>query len=144
MTQENRELLLKDLYTRIPYGVKMCYTEPEHGIKSVCDVDYIYIYSNGNILCRTPYIIYNVENCLLYLRPLSSMTEEEISDLQKINYQFSFNRFDNLAYVGAADDGFCSVEDMNNILDYLNSHHFDHRGLIQKGLALEAPEGMYD
>jgi hypothetical protein len=27
--------------------------------------------------------------------------------------------------------------------DWLNAHHFDYRGLIEKGLALEAPEGMY-
>ena len=142
MTQENKELFLKDLFARIPYGVKICYTEPEYKIKSVWNVDYIY--PDGNIVCKAPYAVYNIENCLLYLRPMSSMTEEEISDLQKINCQFSFNRFDNLAYVGAADDGFCSVEDMNNILDYLNSHHFDYRHLIDKGLAIEAPEGMYD
>ena len=29
-------------------------------------------------------------------------------------------------------------------MDYLNSHHFDYRGLIKKGLALKAPEGMYN
>ena len=32
---------------------------------------------------------------------------------------------------------------LNNLYDWLNAHHFDYRGLIEKGLALEAPEGMY-
>jgi hypothetical protein len=31
-----------------------------------------------------------------------------------------------------------------NYIDWLNAHHFDYRGLIEKGLAIEAPEGMYN
>jgi hypothetical protein len=65
------------------------------------------------------------------------MTEEEISDLRKINFQFCFDTFDNFAYVGAADDGFCSVEEMSNILNYLNSHHFDYHGLSTVALKIE-------
>lgn len=45
-----------------------------------------------------------------------------------------------LQYVGAADDGFCSVEDMDNIVNYLHKHHFDFRGLIPKGLAIKVTE----
>ena len=65
-----------------------------------------------------------LERTLPYLRPMSSMTEEERKE-----YQAFFNY-----------DG---VEYPEEYIDWLNAHHFDYRGLIEKGLALEAPEGMY-
>ena len=78
-----------------------------------------------------------------YLRPLSSMTEEEFLEYHdikynKVTYRHNYKRFD----VGKfANVGIIPIEDY---LDWLNSHHFDYRGLIEKGLALEAPEGMYN
>ena len=41
------------------------------------------------------------------------------------------------------DDTSCSTNEYLKLIDWLNSHHFDYRGLIEKGLALPAPEGMY-
>ena len=63
-----------------------------------------------------------------YLRPMLSMTEEEKEE---------YNKTENL-----------SLFDLHHYptiksFDWLNAHHFDYRGLIEKGLALEAPEGMY-
>lgn len=67
----------------------------------------------------------------LYLRPMSSMTEEEKEIYQ--GYQDAFlTSSGDIHYF----DNFISI-------DYLNCKHFDYRGLIEKGLALEAPEGMY-
>lgn len=130
MLQQDKELLFKDISARLPYRTMVkCITDYHHEFdEELSDIHIMNFYQ------------FDVKP---YLRPMSSMTDEEIKDLQKINCQFCFNKFDNFAYVGAADDGFCSVEEMCNILDYLNSHHFDYRGLIEKGLALEAPEGMY-
>ena len=68
---------------------------------------------------------FDVEECKPYLRPMSSMTEEEIKE-----YQAFFNY-----------DG---VEYPEEYIDWLNAHHFDYRGLIEKGLALKAPEGIYN
>ena len=62
-----------------------------------------------------------------YLFHLSSMTEE-----QKKEYQYITERWIN--------DPAYSI---SNSIDWLNKHHFDYRGLIEKGLALEAPEEMY-
>jgi len=143
MTQEDKDLLLKDLCARLPYGVKchFKYGSAEDDItlgcidKNVARFEYGW-YGRFHVSIDANYI-------KPYLRPMSSITEEEISDLQKINWQFNFSKFDNFAYVGAADDGFCSVEDMDNILNYLYKHHLDYHGLIEKGLAIEAPEGMY-
>ena len=104
MTQEDNELLLKDLCVRLPYGVK---TSNGHGIlKLSARTDVIYIVDNGHIP---------------YLRPMSSMNEKEKDE------------YDRLVMCNAS-----WVVD-----DWLNVRHFDYRGLIEKGLALEAPEGMY-
>ena len=62
-----------------------------------------------------------------YLRPMSSMTEEEKKELNNV-----------LEFQYYSDDS-CMCEST----DWLNAHHFDYRGLIERGLALEAPEGMY-
>ena len=58
---------------------------------------------------------------------MESMTEEE-----KVEYQYITERW--------MYDGDYSIADS---IDWLNVHHFDYRGLIQKGLALEAEEGIY-
>ena len=75
---------------------------------------------------------------------MSSMTEEEEIELRRISSQLTFDRRYNLLYVGMADDGGCNLSEMKKIIDYLLAHHFDFRGLIPKGLALEAPEDMYN
>ena len=56
----------------------------------------------------------------LFLRPMSSMTEEE-----KLMYEGLMIGIDNISY-------------MLDVIDWLNSHHFDYRGLIEKGLAIDA------
>ena len=120
MTQEDKELLLKDLSARLPYGVKICYTEFEYKTKSVWDVDYIY--KKDIIVCKHPYARHKIENCLLYLRPLTSMTEEEKAGL----FQLMGNGTD------------------IQRIDFYLSHYFDFRCLIPMGLAIEAPKGMYN
>ena len=74
---------------------------------------------------------------LPYLRPMSSMTEEEKIELCTISY---------------APDEMKTIEEKlyviqtnaKNAADFYNAHYLDYRGLIEKGLALEAPEGMYN
>lgn len=116
MTQEEKQLLLKDLCARLPYGVKVSY---------VGDYGRVDCVLNSRILNST----YAIEYLGLkpYLRPMSSMTEEE-----KKEYD---HRLECMFYDTMYDDAFA--------VDWLNEHHFDFRGLIEKGLALEAPEDMY-
>lgn len=65
-----------------------------------------------------------------YLRPMSSMTEEERDEVKK---HMKREQIVNVVFYHATEKTY----------DWYNAHHFDYRGLIEKGLALEAPEGMY-
>ena len=122
MTQEEKQLLLKDLCARIPYHTLVqlnpgAYNKPETCL--LCGIDGEEVYLNVD---SDPFRINNIRP---YLRPMSSMTEEEENEYRAIN-----------CYEGMFP---CN----ENALDYALEHHFDFRGLIEKGLALEAPEGMY-
>ena len=109
MSQEDKELLLKDLCARLPYGVI---------IQGLDNVEPLTIKNLAINMAMSDNLY------LPYLRTISSMTKEEMRE-----YQAFFNY-----------DG---VEYPEEYIDWLNEHHFDYRGLIEKGLALEAPEGMY-
>ena len=129
MTQEDKELLLKDLAARLSYGVKFLreswnyeWDQEMSVVETLEDID------NEGYINHTR--VYKVEDIKPYLRPMSSMTEEEYKESCCI-YE-----------VTHLDDG--SEVPCMAYIDWLNAHHFDYRGLIEKGLALEAPEGMYN
>jgi hypothetical protein len=132
MKEEEKKLLIKDLCARLPYGVK-CRIKGERS-KILVGID-----PEGLLFrARTPdksdwcYDCYDIEewSILPYLRPMSSMTEQEAEEYNNLC-------FCNTTYPGIAEDA------VSNFMDWLNSHHFDYRGLIEKGLALEAPKDMY-
>ena len=144
MTQQEKQLLLKDLCARLPYGVKVCISSESDGrlqINTVTlDIDFLHkymldggYYSHG-LFYKTPGF-----QLLPYLRPMSSMTEEE---KEYIKNRWCYNDWD--------IDGPSSlwrekidVEDADGIIDYFNEHHLDYRELIPMGLALEASPDMY-
>lgn len=113
--EEKQQLLLKDLCARLPYNVKIA--EISGGTLTTSPrTDVIYVIENGG----KP-----------YLRPMSSMTDEEKTKIA------SMSNFNNITK--SAEFVKCSYP----IIDYCCSRHLDFRGLISKGLALEAPGGMY-
>ena len=114
MTQEDKELLLKDLCARLPYGVII-------QIKDWTVLDAELKIGHINRLQ-----INDVE-LKPYLFPMSSMTDEEWEEYQKIR------RIDWL--YGDINGTFVNAD---HIVDWLNAHHFDYRGLIEKGLAIDA------
>ena len=127
MPQEEKQLLLADLCARLPYGVKFHYTKhPQSNIDQDCNGTAIGYYCNLIVSANDK--DFCVDRCKLYLRPMSSMTGEEVDEFTQ------FDIYHNGEYV------------MPNYqaIDWLNAHHFDYRGLIERGLALEAPEGMYN
>ena len=135
MGKDSKELLLlKDLYARIPYGVKICYTEHEYGVKSTWTIDYI-IPELEQIVTKHPYGKFSIKDIKPYLRPMSSMTEEEKKE------RLSFFQ---VVELNSGLTPLLSALKSFEYIDWLNSHHFDYHELIEKGLALEAPEGMYE
>ena len=124
MTQEEKNLLLKDLCARLPYGVNV---DIKHSKENGSSLRH-QVCSEGMLQINTDLLgLFQEEEIHLkpYLRPLSGMTEEEKKEYKHL-VAFSGNP------TGSSD-----------FLDWLNAHHFDYRGLIEKCLALKAPEGMY-
>lgn len=124
MTQEDKQLLLKDLCARLPYGVKCklwSYENESSAITETIKMSVLDAFIYNNTLTVKP-----------YLRPMSSMTEEEINEFILIS--------DTVLWIG--DKRSTCILSLRQI-DWLNAHHFDYRGLIPMGLALKAKEGMY-
>lgn len=125
----NKELVLIDISARLHYGL---YIKIEgYGIHKLTGIDGTNISTDRGI----NYPLYLVKP---YLRSLSSMTEEEKHELLKFGI-VNLDKDNNVLDV-------CCVgfENHAKVQDYLNSIHVDYRGLIPKGLAIEAPEGMYN
>ena len=117
-TQANKELLLKDLSARLPYGVKI--NESTQGDFTVIGLTTERVFTTCEVEgCHHDFPIELIKP---YLFPLSSMT-----DKQKNEYQYIAERWMN-------DLGY-SISD---IIDWLNKNHFDYRSLIEKGLAIDA------
>ena len=72
------------------------------------------------------------------------LTEDEKEEIKALGAEFSPLGSIRFRIEEDENDGFEYGYQWLDILDFLNSHHFDYRGLIEKGLALEAPKGMYD
>lgn len=140
MTQEERTLLHIDLSERIPYDtvlkVKGLVTSNEEFGDAYLDTVSWYEEVSVRDGSRVSYDIADVRP---YLRSMSSMTEEERKEFDKLcetdgdswmgNHRVSFPK---------------RLRIINKCVDWLNKKMFDYRGLIPKGLALEAKEGMYN
>jgi hypothetical protein len=132
MTQEEKQLLLKDICARLPYGITI-YRITDNSTHRIQYSDII-----ENIDQFSHFLEYSgVDNIKPYLRPMSSMTKEEKKELGNIR-PYLIDKNDNVT--GVQCNSFIQISECQ---DWLNEHHFDYRGLIEKGLALEAPEGMY-
>ena len=136
MTQEEKDLLLRDLLPRLQYRVKI---QTWSGEIITSDL-------NTFPICYDEIDIEQLARMKPYLRPMSSMTEEEKRELSK---KYVWNIWTGQIQIryhsqGCWDDETeCPTEEYIILFDWLNKHHFDYRSLIENGLALEAHEGMY-
>lgn len=138
MTQEEKQLLLKDLCARIPYGVNI-QVKDWAVLDAELEIGHINRLQNDGLELKP------------YLRPMSSITKEEREEVEILIFGEWFaqdsGKVDGEGWieilanydVSGIDPGFCG-----DYVDWLNEHHFDYRGLIEKGLALEAKDGMYE
>lgn len=141
MSQEEKNILIKELCMRIPYGVK-CNINGELCKVTRVDVECQQVYLKKDDEHGGTYSIARGDVIKPYLRPLASMTEKEKDDFYYKGSGDVDNTIDGKGMLFR--NTIVSFEDINYAIDWLNAHHFDHRGLIEKGLALEAPEGMYN
>ncbi len=128
MTQEEKQLLIKGLCARLPYGLKFQSYHSECGIEGKGTFDFEI--GDDATLSKLKHLCESGNN-KPYLRSMSSMTDEEKLKLEDMEFEIAHLKFTTYAHE-------CMI------LDYLYSRHLDVRGLIPMGLALEAPEGMYD
>lgn len=119
MTQEDKDLkdiLLKDLCARLPYGVKVqsySYEDDIETVKTLHNMD-----SDGYMSTLEYDTLKNITKP--YLFPMSSMTNEQYQEyLSTCMGRYEYNQ-------------------TLRTYDWCNKHHFDYRGLIPKGLALDA------
>lgn len=138
MDKKSKELQIIDLCPRLPYGFII------HRYSDNCDI----VIESNCIDVFAHFLEYSEgEDFKPYLRSMSSMTEEEKKELSeryvwKINGSGIEIKYHSDGYWD--NDIYCSTEEYLWLFNWLNAHHFDYRGLIEKGLALEALPGMYD
>ena len=152
MTQEEKQLLLIDLCARLPYGV-ICHYDCVIPVgKRSLDKANAKDKLKGIIPMPGGHIGFMVgidrvdaleSDIKPYLRPMSSMTEVEKKEYKSLftEREEEYNQGCNFFYSYTL-----SIYDHQNIgevVDWLNAHYFDYRGLIPMGLALEAPKDMY-
>ena len=140
MTQEDKELLLKDLCARLPYGVIV--REKSYPDKEIYEDFNLDDYTSDEMSIQE-YIFQDAEIIKPYLRPMSSMSEEEKKDLKKEHLKDEKLYAECLTNAANGDSSMRGKVIPHFAADWCNKNHFDYRGLIPMGLALEAPEGMY-
>lgn len=153
MTQEEKSLLLQDLCARLPYGIKVQVEYDAEEFDKTIEIDEITMIDKcgEEILLYHASEYFSIEEIKPYLRPMSSITKEEREEIEVLIfgewYDGGFCKVDHEGWIEilaeydvcGIDPGFCS-----DYTDWLLEHHFDIRGLIEKGLALEVPKGMYE
>ena len=153
MTQEDKTLLLKDLCARLPYGVKAYiknwsnlshkYYEGVYTVKFVNpSLNEIYgTKENGSVEIILGHSDYFIQP---YLFPLSSITEEMMEELN-VNGFFKYrDTIANISHLesknGISEEiyTYIDIESISVLIEFFHSHHIDYRGLIEKGLAIDA------
>lgn len=140
MTQKDKELLLRDLYARVPYGVHakvkrmMLGEKVEYTGEVGIDIEF-------SVLQAFPYK--DDIDIKPYLRSITSMTDEEKGEL-KLEQEKDEELF--IQVINKSQNGDDSL--LGTVIpyyaeDWANKNHFDYRGLIEKGLAIETSNEIY-
>ena len=130
MKQEEQDLLLKSLCGRLPYGVKVLNTA--ENVNEISLIDSIYFGRDTlvGLTGENDSKLTGIEMIKPYLFPLSSITEEQKNELVRKRLGY-YQVFEGIGKKFFFEIGY-------EVYDWLNEHHFDYRGLIEKGLAIDA------
>lgn len=129
MTNEERQLLLSELCARLPYKVKVLYTDPEDNRLDTHFADVVDMEGTKNMPTVTVFqYTFPIDKIKLCLRPMSQMTpvdgiiyQQKMKVIQDVDRTLHF----------------CQTPES---IDWLHAHHYDNRGLIEKGLAVPIRE----
>lgn len=126
MRQEEKQLLLQDICGRLPYGVQC---ETPFGNGELLEINTNLQAEDEQSFCKLgvdEYEYLDIDECKPYLRPMPSMTEEEIAEMNLIIYSARV------------------TGEYFRITEYYNKKHLDYHDLIGRNLAIEAPKDMYN
>lgn len=128
MKQKDKELLLKDICSRLPYGVKVqtTYINLKSGERKDIGIDVL-------TTVEISMLIDGIEEHKPYLFPMSSMTEEQKKEYESLCIKETSEYSDLYGIIFAKDHYYDTVES----IDYLYKNHIDVRGLIPLGLAID-------
>ena len=141
MTQEQKELLLKDLCARLPYGV-ICKDTNINITGTLSQIGLHYdmcVLDKDNGDSETCYLL----NCKPYLFPLSSMTEEQCYDFycRFVENEIDYDDFKEYYFDGGLwHKVLTSIDNCSGVIEWFHKNHFDYRGLIPMGLANDATD----
>lgn len=144
MTREDKDLLLKDLCARLPYGVKVDIPDLFVSTKNNIEVlKEIFCGDDGEFRCNDSGML--IKHVKPYLFPLSSMTEEQKEELNRVTngkFNASYSYIDNCKprnwnEWGTTEYNWIRHCDVDLLQVWLNQNHFDYRGLIPKGSAID-------
>lgn len=140
LLNSDKELLLKDLCARLPYGVMCATTDNDGSLPNIWEI------VNADMINEDFFLIHDsyeasrtvdVKEARPYLFPLSSMTEEQKEEYGKCYDIDLANCAKNICDRLNGKDTINGYP-MYNHIDWCNKNHFDYRGLIEKSLALDA------
>lgn len=140
MTQEEKDLLLKDLCSRLPYGVKVRYSSYNGFIN--CTLHSINpVYNDVNLWSKNAcFSSISISKIKPYLFPLSSMNKKQKEELEKLGWNFDNFEIHNVSECLGTYREFVSHLDCFLLIDWLSKNHFDYHGLIPMGLAIDATD----
>lgn len=149
MKQEDKILLVKDLCSRLPYGVRVCHMSSEFsGV--LHDISVLHMYEGNDDSDKPDSIVdyvadidffgdgypYEVEEFKPYLFPLSSISSEQLKEVSEILGK-DVEVFDNYLNIVEHTRNTFSYLELDALFDWFNKNHFDYRNLIEKGLAID-------
>ena len=143
MKQEDKDLLLKDLCSRLPYGVKVGTADNDGSLENVWDTLWCNTFTEDVKLTHSiedADKIVDISETKPYLFPLSSMTEEQKiecfkgTDIELDEHNEIWSTFP----ISNSDIVLTNLNNWLKVINWLNKNHFDYRGLIEKGLAIDA------